>query len=170
MKKWKKRLLVIAVVLLVIYLSLPIVDRIWFALSVPSDFADAQWRGEWNSDEFSLVSGRLVVKLPDPLPKDQEFDVDAVVYYRIWSPYRTGRTVRMKMIGYFASEQLGFGGNADSPVIVPPHYRFKFKGGGGPSAQVIDYVAASDVHATMIVGGYRSAGPYDMGRFALAKR
>ena len=170
MKKWKKRLLVVTTVLLVIYFALPIVDRVWFAFRVPSDFSDAQWHGDWNSDQFSLVSGRLVVNLPNPVPIDQEFDVDALVYYRIWSPYRTGKTVRMKMVGYLASDQSGGGGNADSPVIVPPHYTFKFKGGDGPSAQTIDYIATSDAHPTMIVGGYRSAGPYDMGRFALAKR
>ena len=83
MKKWKKRLLVVTAVLLVIYFALPIVDRVWFAFRVPSDFSDAQWHGDWNSDQFSLVSGRLVVNLPNPVPIDQEFDVDALVYYRI---------------------------------------------------------------------------------------
>ncbi len=170
MKKWKKRSLVVAAVLVAIYFAFPVVDRVWFAFRVPSDFYDAQWRGDWNSDRFKFVSGRLLVKLPDPVPKDQEFDVDALMYYRISSPYRTGSTVRMKMIGYLASDQSGGGGNADAPIVVPPHYTFKFKGGDGPSVQTIDYIATGDAHDTMIVGGYRSAGPYDMGHFALAKR
>jgi hypothetical protein len=170
MMKWKKRLLVVAAVLIVIYFALPILDHVWFTFHIPSDFSDARWRGDWNSDYFSPVSGRLLVKMPDPVPKDQEFDIDALVYYRIWSPYRTGGTVRMKMVGYLASGASGGGGNADGPVIVPPHYTFKFKASDGPSAQMIDYVATSDAHDTMIVGGYRSAGPYDMGRFALTRR
>ena len=126
--------------------------------------------GDWKSDRYMLTSGRLVVRLPDPIPKDQEFDVDSLVYYRIWSPYRTGRTMPMKMVGYLATNQSGGGSNAASPVVVPQHYTFKFKGGDDPSAQLIDYVATSDTEDTIIVGGYRSRSPHDLGRFALMKR
>lgn len=74
------------------------------------------------------------------------------------------------MVGYLASNNTGGGDNADSPVAVPAHYTFKFKGGDGPSAQVIDYIATSDARGTLIVGGYRSEGPFDLGHFTLGKR
>ena len=75
------------------------------------------------------------------------------------------------MVGYLPSDNSGVGGgNADTPVVVPARITFKFKGDGGLYEQTIDYVATTDSHTTIFVGGYRSAGPYDMGRFAIGRR
>jgi hypothetical protein len=168
--RWKRRIFIVVASLVAVYFALPIADRLWYAIKTPSKYRDTQWSGDWHSDQFSLVSGRILAHLPDPIPRDEEFDVDALVYYRIWNPYRTGCFVPMKMVGFLPSYSSGGGGgNADAPVVVPAHVTFKFKG-GGPSEQTIDYVATTDSHTTMFVGGYRSAGPYDMGRFALARR
>ena len=170
MTKWKRRLLIAAIAGLVVCLIvLPIVDRVWFALSAPSAYDDARWRGEWNSEEFLSVSGRIIAKLPDPIPRDQEFDVDALVYYRITSLYRTGCAVPMKMVGYLPSGGSGGGSGSVTPTRAPPRMTFKLKG-DDPSKQSIDYVATTDDHVTLIVGGYRSTSPYDMGRFVLAYR
>jgi hypothetical protein len=154
-----------------LYFVVPLADRLWYGARLPSTHRDAEWLGTWQSDQVSFVSGRLLARLPDPIPRDQEFDVEALVYYRIWCPYRTGSFVPMKMVGYLpADESGGSGGNADSPVKVPARLTFKFKGEPGPQQQTIDYVATSDSGSTVFVGGYRSAGPFDMGHFTLAKR
>ncbi len=153
---------------LAIWFFSSLIDHFWFIQQIPSDYADAQWSGEWQSDRVSIVSGRLVAILPEPIPRDEEFDVDAIVYYRIWCPYRSGSVVPMKMVGFLPSEDSSArGGNTDTPVVIPA--TFSFKGGDGPSEQTIDYVATTDEDATIFVGGYRSSGPSDMGRFVLEK-
>ncbi len=80
-----------------------------------------------------------------------------------------GWNVLRRIVAFLDTDQSGGGANTDSPVIVPPHFTFKFKGNGS-TVQIIDYIATSDSHDTMIVGGYRSSGPYDMGRFLLARQ
>lgn len=169
MNNWKKRFLIVAAVFLGGCFALPIVDRVWFAFRVPTDFANVPWRGNWNSEQVPLVSGQLLVKMPDKVPIDQQFEVETLVYYCLWSPYRTGSTVRVKMIGYFAADKSGGGSNAESPAIERPHYIFKLKSGDSLSAQRIDYAATSNADMTMLIGSYRSTHPGDIGRFGLAK-
>ena len=149
--------------------GLPVLDRAWYSRCVPPDFATTDWRGEWSSEYFRSVSGRILVILPDPIPRDQKFEVAALIYYRIWSPYRTGSAVSIHLDGFLSSDDSGGGGNPDSPVVVPPHLSLNLKGGLAPSKQVINFVAIVDPDCTAIVGGYRSLEPYDMGRFALRK-
>ena len=169
--RWRRRLFLVVCTLVVLYFAMPLVDRVWFSMRTPTKYTDAEWVGDWNSEQISLVSGRILAKLPNPIPRDEEFDVDALVYYRIWCPFRTGSFVPMKMVGFLPSDDSGAGGgNGDAPVVVPPRITFKFKGGGGPYEQTIDYIATSDQQNTLFVGGYRSAGPYDMGGFFLARR
>jgi hypothetical protein len=54
----KKRLLIVAAVFLGGCFVLPLVDCLWFAFRVPADFANVQWRGNWNSEQalLSLVA------------------------------------------------------------------------------------------------------------------
>jgi len=170
MQWWKRLVLIGAVCLLIFFLSFRIVNGLWYRLSVQADLSSANWVGAWESASFPLVSGRIVAKIPDPVPVDQEFTVEAAVYYNLWSPYRTGATKRVKLRGRLAGDDSAGGDNRSSPLVGPPRITFSLKGGAGRSAQIIEYVATTDRQKSTIVGGYRSDGPYDMGQFALVRR
>ena len=165
-RKWP---FIIGGLFLAVYFGLPLLNRIWFRFACPADFRSAPWAGTWQSESFSLISGRIAAKLPNPIPRDEAFTVEAIVYYDLWCPYRTGSCVPMTLAGYFGSDSSGAGSTGQTPVTVPPRLTLSFKGGSGPSAQTVDYVATSDTQTSVIVGGYRSQGPYDMGRFGLSR-
>jgi len=163
MRPWTKRLLATLAVLLVLTLSLPLVDRAWFGNHVPSGFVDAPWQGDWSSDAYPLVSGRLLVRLPDPIPINEDFTVDAIAYYHIWSPYRTGEMIPMTMAGRYEPA------NFDTNEEEPGSFSFNFEGIGGRSSQTIDYIASGSPD-DLIFGEYHSQNPHDVGRFELTRR
>ena len=109
----------VAGLFVVFYLVAPLVNSLWFLCVRPANFHAVQWSGTWQSESLSLISGRIVAKLPDTIPRDQAFSVEAMVYYNLWCPYRAGNCVPMKLAGYFGSESSG-GGSSATPVIVPP--------------------------------------------------
>ena len=171
MVRWKKRLLISASIIAGLYVGVSLVNALWFWLSIPAELRDDTWKGTWNSNCYSFTSGRIVAKLPDPIPKGMSFQVDAAVYYNLWCPYRTGHTKRIRLTGLFSRDNSGFGDNAVSPLISKPwNLSFKFKDGSGTYEQIIDYVATTDQSETLIAGGYRSSVPPDLGQFALVRK
>jgi hypothetical protein len=71
-KKWGKRLLWILPVLLAVYCMARLADSVWFRIQIPVGFHNANWSGNWQTEQYAGFSGRLLVRLPDPLPENQE--------------------------------------------------------------------------------------------------
>ncbi len=163
-RKWGRRLLWALPVILVGYLGLKIADVAWFRTHVPVSFLNANWSGKWETQQYWRLSGNLLVRLPDPLPENQDFKAEAVVYYPIYSAWRTGQFVKMDFQGRFSPNSPASAGQSTN----------RLPGGGGKLAltgkaggQVVEYVAIIDDSRTRIVGSYLSRSPYDFGYFTI---
>ncbi len=171
MKKLKKIALVIIIAVIAILILVPVDNTFVFRSSTPVDLSDARWQGEWRSEAYPMISGKIVADLPDPAPTNRTFQVDTFVYYNLWSLFRPGGKLRTSLTGLVESgKSSGTNVGSDTQLHAPTQITFKFKGGPGPDSQIIDYVATADTHWTIIAGDYRSARPADMGVFTLKKK
>ena len=168
MKRRRARLLWTVIILLAIIVGLQIANAIRFTVVRPADMAGGVWEGEWSSDSYPLIGGRLIAELPDPIPVGKPFEAQVLVYYNLWSLHRPGGTLRMTVDGYFGGSGAGSGGTGDFPDSRPV-VTFKWKGGGDGRSQSVEYVAVLGYAARQMVGGYVSDGPNDLGRFTLVK-
>jgi len=159
--KWGQRLLWVLPAILALYVFLKVADRIWFRMMMPAGFANANWSGKWETQLRWGFSGNLLVRLPDPLPENQDFKAEALVYYPIYSAWKTGEFVKMDFQGHFSPDSPASAGR--SSQVPGGGGKLKFKGTVGN--QVVDYVAIIDDNRTRIVGGYLSVSPYDCGYF-----
>jgi hypothetical protein len=139
-------------------------DFIWYRSHVPVRFQSANWEGRWETRRYWGLSGRLLVRLPAPIPEDVDFKAEALVYYPVYSVWRTGQFVRMDFMGHFRPDSPSSGGQTTNS-IPSGGGMLKFKSVVGN--QVVEYAALIDDHATNIVGGYLSQGPDDRGHFWL---
>ena len=163
-RKWGKRLLWVLPALLAVYCVARLVDCIWFRSQSPAGFQNANWSGSWQSEQYAGLSGSLLVRLPDPLPENQDFPAQALVYYPIYSVWKTGQFVPMDFTGHFSPDAPVSGGQSTNKIPGGGGV-FKFKGVAG--SQVVEYVALIDPSRTRIVGGYLSRSPDDSGSFAI---
>ena len=77
--KWRQRLLWVLPSILALYVSCRAANAIWFRTQVPISFANANWSGKWTTQQYWDLSGNLLVRLPDPLPENQDFKAEALV-------------------------------------------------------------------------------------------
>ena len=166
LQKWGKRLLWVLPALLALYVFLKVADFIWFRTQIPVGFVNANWSGKWETQQYWGLSGNLLVRLPDPLPENQDFKAEALVYYPIYSAWKTGQFVKMDFQGLFSPDSPASAGHSTNP-IPGGGGKLKFKGTVGN--QVVEYVAIMDESRTRIVGGYFSTSPYDSGYFHITK-
>ena len=110
------------------------------------------------------MSGTLLVRLPDPLPEDTDFTVEALVYYPVYSVWKTGRFVKMDFVGRFSPKNAMSAGESTNR-IPGGGGKLSFKGSNGQ--QVVEYSALLDETHTRIVGGYLSTEPDDYGHFSI---
>jgi hypothetical protein len=162
-RKWGGRLIRLVFIVLVAYWVVKIADFVWFRAKIPASFLNANWSGSWQTHQYGLA-GRLLVRLPEPLPNNKEFKADALVYYPIYSGWKTGRFVKMNFTGYFSPDASSSSGESTVPSANKGG-ELKFKGVAGD--QVVNYVALIDSDRTLIVGGYLSRTPDDHGSFAI---
>ncbi len=163
-RRWGKRLLWVLPVLLAIYCIGNLADFVWFRSQVPIGFQNANWSGSWQTEQYGSLSGRLLVRLPDPLPEAQGFRAEALVYYPIYSVWKTGQFVKMDFAGQFSPDAPTSAGQSTNS-IPSGGGKLKFQGVAGD--QVVEYVAILDPTRTKIVGGYRSRSPSDYGYFTI---
>jgi hypothetical protein len=159
-RRWGRRLLWVLPSLLVIYSLVKLADVAWYRASIPVGFHDANWSGSWETKCYGL-SGRLLVRLPDPLPEDVEFKAEALAYYPIYSVWKTGQFVKMDFAGRYSPASPSSGGKSTN--AIPGGGMLKFKGVVGN--QSVEYAALVDESRTRIVGGYLSRDPDDYGHF-----
>ncbi len=165
LRKWVGRLLWIFPAILALYVCLKIADAIWYHTQIPAAFADAKWFGSWSTERYGGFTGDLIVRLPDPLPENQDFKAEALVYYPIYSGWQTGRFVRMDFDGRFTPDSPTSAGRTTNRI---PGGNLKFKGKAGN--QIVEYSALIDETHTLIIGGYISNDPDDEGYFSIVKR
>ena len=163
-RRWGNRCLWLLPLVLALYITVMGVDLVWYRSHVPVRFQSANWGGRWESRQVWGVSGRLLVRLPDPLPEDVDFKAEALVYYPVYSVWRTGQFVKMDFIGHFRPESPTSGGQTTNSLPLGGGM-LKFKSVVGN--QVVEYAALIDERGTNIVGGYLSRNPEDIGNFSL---
>lgn len=159
--RWAGYLLWVLPALVVIYAFVKLADLAWYRANVPTSFQDANWSGGWETRSHGGLSGRLLVRLPDPLPVDEDFKVEALVYYPIYSVWKTGQFVRMDFAGRYSPASPTPAGRSTN--AIPAGGLLKFKGVVG--RQTVEYAALVDQSRTRIVGGYLSRDPDDYGHF-----
>ena len=92
--------------------------------------------------------------------------MEVLVYYDLWSPYRTRGSVPMTFTGYFPSKGVVSQGAASAVPVL----KLTSKGVPGSLVQTIEYVGLADRMTTTIVGGYVSVKPDDVGGFSITRR
>ena len=164
LRKWGKRMLWVLPVILGLYVFIMTADFVWYRTQFPISFASANWSGKWKTQQYWGLSGNLIVHLPDPLPENQDFKAEALVYYPIYSAWKTGQFVKMSFQGHFSPDSPASAGRSTN-TIPGGGGKLKFKGTVGN--QVVEYVAIIDESRTRIVGGYLSRSPSDLGCFSI---
>jgi hypothetical protein len=163
--KWSTRLLWGLAGIMIVYYVVLFGDFMRFRTHVPVSFHDANWSGRWQTEQYNGFSGRLVVRLPDPLPENQDFKAEALVYYPIYSGYRTGQFVKMDFTGHFTPDAPSSAGQNQNLI---PRTAGKLKFEGVVENQKVEYTALIDAKRTKIVGGYLSNNPHDYGLFIIS--
>jgi hypothetical protein len=164
LRKWGKRLLWLLPAVLIAYGIGKLADFVWFQTQMPIGFQNANWSGRWQTEQYGSLSGRLLVRLPDPLPENQDFKAEALVYYPIYSVWKTGQFVKMDFTGHFSPDAPASAGQSTNS-IPSGGGKLKFKATAGN--QVVEYVALIDPSRTRILGGYLSHMPGDYGFFTI---
>jgi hypothetical protein len=159
-RRWVRVVGWFATTLLALYIAVRIVDSAWYWTQRPASFRDANWSGEWRTSKYGGLSGRLLIRLPDPLPENKDFKAAALVYYPVYSLWKTGEFVMMDFTGHFRPDAPTSTGTSTNEI---PGGKLKFK--GAIEDQVIDYAALIDEGRLHITGGYLSRSPDDYGSF-----
>jgi hypothetical protein len=149
-------------ILLAAYVAAKVADYCWYRAQIPIGFHDDNWTGKWDTEQYLGTTGRLLVRIPDPLPENADFKAEALVYYPIYCPWRTGQFVKMDFVGHFSPDNPATAGKSTNR-IPGGGGKMKFKAMLGD--QVVDYVAIIDDSRTRIAGSYLSQSPYDYGFF-----
>src|SRR5690349_3347805 len=76
-RRWGRRCLWVLTVVLALTITVQGVDLLWYRSHVPVRFQNANWEGRWETRRYGGLSGRLLVRLPEPLPKGVDFQADS---------------------------------------------------------------------------------------------
>jgi len=163
--KWFRRCVKLLLALFVLVVIVFVADFAWFRSQAPLRFAKANWSGTWKTQQYGL-KGRLLVELPDPIPENEDFEAEAMVYYPIYSVWKTGQFVKMDFVGNFALDSSTSAGMAED-VRSGSLGKLKFKATAGK--QSVDYVAMMDEYGNRVIGSYVSKSPDDIGYFFIRK-
>ena len=168
-RKYAVRVAVVVTMGIIVYWCAFLLNNLWYEAAIPRDFGDARWEGEFASVKHP-TSGKLLARLPDPVPRDREFEFEAVVYYDIWSLFLTGKMARAEFVGYLSSEKPVTVGAETRPSVIPRHFSFRLKGGSTPFPEDITYTATFDRDDQFVVGSYSAQGAFDVGYFSMKKQ
>ena len=163
LRRWGRRWLWALPAALALYLAVMCVDFAWYRTRIPVRFQGANWVGRWETRQYGGLSGRLLVLLPDPLPEGVDFKAEALVYYPVYSVWKTGQFVRMDFLGHFRPGSPSSGGRTSN--TIPAGGFLKFKGVAG--RQEVEYAALLDDSRSTIIGSYLSRWPEDSGHFEI---
>jgi hypothetical protein len=163
LKKLGRLALWVLPILLAVYVVVTLADYCWYRVQIPIGFHDANWTGKWNTEQYLGTTGRLLVRMPDPLPEDVDFEAEALVYYPISSPWKTGQFVKMDFVGHFSPDAPASAGKSTNRIPGGGGGKLKFK--AVLDNQVVDYVAILDESRTRVAGSYLSHSPDDYGFF-----
>ncbi len=119
MKKLLRVVSYVTLAITIVVIIAWVANEIWFVVAQPEETKSANYSGTWKSEDYSFVSGRILVELPSSPPKGQAFTVKAFVYYNTTCLYRTGRFVPMEMEAFIEDSGLAAGSNDAHPVFLP---------------------------------------------------
>lgn len=166
-RKFISKLMSIFAIGIIVYWCVLFLNNLWYESKIPRNF-DARWEGEFVSI-MHPTSGKLLARLPDPIPRDQEFEFEAVVYYNIWSFFLTGKMARADFVGYVGSKGGLTTGKETRPTVSPRHFSFSLKGGGSQFPHDIKYTSTFDLGDQYVAGSYSVQYGMDIGYFSLKK-
>ena len=101
----------IVLVILVLGLLLMYSNRFIFVNSTPDKYVNSKWTGTWQSERLASIKGNLIINMPDTFPVNKELKVDALIYYDIWSLYKTGSIKEIKLTCFFDNNNSTGGEN-----------------------------------------------------------
>jgi hypothetical protein len=171
MKVFRKVVVGLAMLLsagLLMYWGALVANDFWYEKSIPRDFHGARWEGGFTSAKHP-TSGRLLFRLPDPIPRDREFDFEGILYYNLWSGFLTGKMARAEFVGFLGGDTGVSAGEETRPTVQPRHFSFRFKGGTTPFPADIRYMAIFDRDDMYVAGSYSAQNGFDVGSFHLRK-
>jgi len=151
----------------IIYIANSVILRI----STPDKFEESKWKGNWQSENFGFIGGKIIANLPDQIPNNEEFDVEAMIYYNIWGFYNMGGVSEFKLKGTLGTNNSGGGQNQfeeNRDIKLSPSFNFKAKAISNNSIN-LEYSGIANRDKTIIVGGYKSKYPRDIGSFTIEK-
>lgn len=153
---------------IIVYWCMLLLNNAVYEFNIPRDFREARWEGEFVSAKHP-TSGRLLVRLPDPVPRNQEFEFEAVFYHNIWSLFLTGETACADFVGYLSDQNPVTAGAETHQSVIPRHFSFRLKGGGTPFPEDIKYTATFDRDDQFVAGSYSAQAAFDVGYFSMKK-
>lgn len=171
LRRWGLRALWIPVLALVLCGVVQLADYVWFRTQVPIGYRP-NWEGTWESVPLGRFEGRLLVAIPDPLPVNEDFKAEALVYYPIYFGYRTGKFTKFDFTGRFSPDESATSG-ATPKVAGRPLGALENIGGGKVKfkgefeGQQVEYSALLSPTRGRMVGGYLSESPRDNGLFTI---
>ena len=164
--KLKRVIWIMAIALLGLAIVLPAINWAWCAYAIPAEFSGAGMSGTFHSDRYFSVSGHLFVKPIKPdLSCGETCEVEAILYYNLWSFYRPGQTVRTRLACTVFDNQVE-GSNFSAPARYERAVEFtaRQRDQGEPLIRLIG------IPGSTTVGSYRTADPDDVGHFVAASR
>ncbi|UKN03809.1 hypothetical protein K6119_09930 [Paracrocinitomix mangrovi] len=169
--KLKKRALIFLSIFIFGWLAIVLANYFNYRSKIPSEYGESYWTGEWESDDYFMISGRIVADLPENITPNQEFEFNATIYYDLWSLYKTGETHEIIMVGVF-SNKMTEGDNSENPTETEYTVKFNIKNPTSESyisEQQISYSGNCDKDFTKVSGYYATVNPSDNGAFYIDK-
>jgi hypothetical protein len=171
-RKWAKRAYWSVTLVAFVWLCLLLTNEVFYARVLPEASDSFLWRGGWDSDDHLTLNGRVVADLPSVLEINDQFSVDVIAYYNIWSMYRMGTPKQFSVDVAMTSDSLANGNsgalhNVDqAPLDLLIEMKSRLYSANG---QQISYSGVYNPREGHIHGTYRSVSPKDRGTFWLWK-
>ncbi|SHI77802.1 hypothetical protein [Aquimarina spongiae] len=161
----------ILITILILFVVVVISNEVVYRSSIPKNFTESNWDGNWNSSEYALVSGKVLTTIPEN--NNSEFKSETFIYYNLWSLYKPGQNKTVELSGnfsesYFNGNNIGQKGRRnENPESNRRFFKAKMSIGNG---QFIEYDGMKNIHGIEISGEYDSSYPRDKGTFELNKK
>ncbi len=162
-RRLRRFALVAVIAILGLALILPVVNWIWREHVIPAEFSGSGMSGTFRSDQYFSVSGRLFLEpMKSDLSSGETCEVDAILYYNLWSQYRPGQTVRTRLTCTVFDNQIE-GSNFSAPASYEGSAEFVARKRG----QDEPMIRFTGLPGSITVGSYNTATPDDAGHFVL---
>ncbi|MFC1671166.1 hypothetical protein ACFL20_12315 [Spirochaetota bacterium] len=132
----------------------------------PAGKKHSLWTGWWQSKVDTSSSGRLVMRLPHPLPKDKEFIAGVYIYYRRYGMDKRSGSRLVKARGFF---RLSKKGETDETKSGKVPFIIRLSGIERRNRHVVRFKAYANDSISEFHGRFRWQNPFDTGSIFLKR-